>query len=109
MTYPFHTSILEMLVLSIIMKEDSYGYRISQQLKEISNLKDSALYPVLRRLSDVGYVSVYDKQFQGRNRKYYHITQTGALYYERLREEWQRYMDNINTIINSERREGNYG
>ncbi|MDD6307011.1 MAG: PadR family transcriptional regulator, partial [Clostridiales bacterium] len=85
MIYPLSPPLLEMLILSIIEKGDSYGYLISQQLKEVSNLKDSALYPVLKRLSENGYVEVYDQQFQGRNRKYYRITQAGVLQYEMLR------------------------
>lgn len=103
MIYPLSPPLLEMLILSIIEKGDSYGYLISQQLKEVSNLKDSALYPVLKRLSENGYVEVYDQQFQGRNRKYYRITQAGVLQYEMLREEWQQYTGTIEMIMNGEK------
>lgn len=103
MIYPLNPPLLEMLILSILKKGDSYGYLISQQLKDVSNLKDSALYPVLKRLSENGYVEVYDQQFQGRNRKYYRITQAGILQYEMLREEWNKYCNNIEKIMNGEK------
>lgn len=99
MIYPLNPPLLELLILSIVKKGDSYGYLISQQLKNVSNLKDSALYPVLKRLSENGFVEVYDQQFQGRNRKYYRITQAGIVQYEALAEEWNRYCDYIEEIM----------
>ncbi len=99
MIYPLSPPLLEMLILSIIEKEDSYGYLISQRLKAVSNMKDSALYPVLKRLSENGYVVVYDQQFQGRNRKYYRITEAGMLQCKMLKEEWNRYIRAIEVIM----------
>ena len=68
---------LQFLVLSVIEQEDSYGYQISQRLKPVSNAKDSTLYPILKRMQDDGLVQVYDRQIQGRNRRYYRITSQG--------------------------------
>lgn len=99
MIYPLNPPLLEMLILSIVKKQDSYGYIISQQLKEVSNLKDSALYPVLKKLSEQGFVEVYDQQYQGRNRKYYRITPKGIAQYEYLRKEWNQYCYFIEKIM----------
>ena len=88
MVYPVSPPLLELLVLSMVSREDSYGYQISRQMKRVTEMKDSALYPVLRRLADGGFVEVYDRQFQGRNRKYYRITQAG-----RLRQEGDAHVD----------------
>ena len=89
MTYPLNPVLMELLVLAMICREDSYGYQISQQLKHVSNLKDSTLYPVLRRLSENGYVEIYDQQFQGRNRKYYRITEEGANRLSQMKADWE--------------------
>ncbi len=102
MVYPLNQPLTELLVLSIINQEDSYGYQISQQLKEVSDMKDSALYPVLRRLSENEYVEIYDQQFQGRNRKYYCITDPGKNQVEFLKQEWKDYVKVINRIVNRE-------
>lgn len=102
MTYPLNQPLTELLVLSMIQEEDSYGYQISQQLKEVSDMKDSALYPVLRRLSDHTFVEIYDQQFQGRNRKYYRITESGRHQAALLKKEWEIYVEAINKIVNRE-------
>lgn len=101
MIYPLNPVLMELLVLAMICKEDSYGYQISQQMKTISNLKDSALYPVLRRLAQNQYVDIYDKQFQGRNRKYYRITEVGRRQKEFLEQEWNIHVQSVQEILNS--------
>lgn len=99
MIYQLNPALMELLVLSFILQEDSYGYKIGQQLKKVSNLKDSALYPVLRRLSENQYVEVYDRQFQGRNRKYYKITEAGRQQQARLEKEWHDFTAALDEII----------
>ncbi len=99
MIYSLNAPLTELLLLSIILKEDSYGYIISQNLKSVSNLKDSALYPILKRLSDEQYVDIYDQQHQGRNRKYYRITEKGERRRMELKEEWIAYIGEIDKII----------
>ena len=102
MIYPLNPTLTELLLLSIIAKNDSYGYIISQSLMKVSNLKDSALYPILKRLSDQNYVEIYDQQFQGRNRKYYRITQIGEERRAELQTEWQAYCKEIDEILKLE-------
>lgn len=109
MVYPVSPPLLELLVLSMVSREDSYGYQISRQMKRVTEMKDSALYPVLRRLADGGFVEVYDRQFQGRNRKYYRITQAGRQEAERLRQEWDAHVDAVRGILDGagEKEDGN--
>ena len=45
----------DFLVLSIIAEGDAYGYQISQIIKRVSDTKDSALYPILKKLQEKGY------------------------------------------------------
>ncbi len=104
MIYPLNPVLMELLVLAMISREDSYGYQISQQMKTISNLKDSALYPVLRRLAQNHYVDIYDRQFQGRNRKYYRITEVGRQQKEFLEQEWKIHVQSVQEILNCGRK-----
>lgn len=99
MTFPVSAPLMELLLLSIISREDSYGYIISQRLKNVSNMKDSSLYPILKRLSDQELVEIYDQQYQGRNRKYYKVTEEGEHRRIELKEQWQAYNQEINQII----------
>ncbi len=99
MIYPLNPALMELLVLAMICQKDSYGYQISQQMKAVSNLKDSTLYPVLRRLAENHCVTIYDQQFQGRNRKYYRITETGKQQKEFLEQEWKEHVKAILEIL----------
>ena len=44
--YPLSSLLIECLILSIVEREDSYGYEISQTVKLVSNIKESTLYPI---------------------------------------------------------------
>lgn len=100
MIFTLNAPVLDFLVLSVIDQGDTYGYQISQILKPVSNAKDSTLYPVLRRLQENGWVRAYDQPYQGRNRRYYHITEAGHRRREELSEEWRLFRDRIEEIVN---------
>lgn len=100
MIFTLNAPMLDFLVLSVIKREDAYGYQISQILKRVSNAKDSTLYPVLRRLQENNWVEAYDQPFQGRNRRYYHITDEGIRHYEELSLEWHDFSSAIEEIVN---------
>lgn len=99
MIFPLNAPMFDLLVLSVVMKEDAYGYQISQIIKKVSNTKDSTLYPVLRRLQENHFLATYDQQYQGRNRKYYSITEEGKKQYQELVREWKTYSQTINLIV----------
>ncbi len=108
MIFPLNAPMFDLLVLAVVAKEDSYGYQISQIVKNVSNTKDSTLYPILRRLQEDSCLTVYDEQYQGRNRKYYRITENGKEKYQNLLREWNLYKNEVDKIIeggvNSEQR-----
>lgn len=84
----------------MIAEEDAYGYQIGRIIKRASaTMKDSALYPILKRLQENHFVETYDRQFQGRNRKYYTITDAGRQYLAELTEEWERYRTVVDDIV----------
>lgn len=100
MIFILNAPMFDFLVLSIAAKEDVYGYQVSQSIKNVSNAKDSTLYPILRRLQENKYLKTYDQQYQGRNRKYYSITEEGRRQYEMLLKEWDHYKTTIDHIVN---------
>lgn len=99
MIYPYSSVLLDAFVLSIAAEGDTYGYLIAQRLKPMVSLKDSTLYPVLRRLLEAGYLETYDQPFQGRNRRYYHITPAGLARQSFYVEEWHEYRKNVEGIL----------
>lgn len=68
---------LEILVLASLKNEDSYGYRIIQDVSEIIEISESTLYPILKRLEAQDLVSTYTTEYNSRLRKYYKITKKG--------------------------------
>ena len=82
------------LVLSILSREDCYGYAL---IKEVQNLSDSEitwsdgmLYPVLRRLETQGLITSYwQAADSGRRRRYYKIEKDGELELITWRDQWQ--------------------
>ena len=99
MYYPVSSLLIEFLILSVVNREDSYGYEISQTVKLAASIKESTLYPILRKLEQSGFLTTYNQEFQGRNRKYYSITDAGREQLVYLEEEWNTYKDTIDGII----------
>ena len=77
MAFPVSAALLDALVLSVVSKEDTYGYKITQEIREAMDMSESTLYPVLRRLLKNNFLESYDQEYMGRNRRYYKITDTG--------------------------------
>ena len=102
MTFPVSATLLDAMVLSVVEKEESYGYKITQELCSSVDFSESTLYPVLRRLQKGGMLETYDKAFQGRNRRYYKLTSDGQNMLKQYRDDWKVYRDNIENIIFSE-------
>lgn len=66
-----------MCVLAAIKVEESYGYKIIADVSPYIEISESTLYPILKRLEQTGLVTTRSKEYNGRLRKYYMITETG--------------------------------
>lgn len=94
MAFNTGAALLDALVLSTVAKESTYGYKITQDVRAVMDVSESTLYPVLRRLQKEGYLETFDREFAGRNRRYYRITQAGGAQLAQYREEWRAYAQN---------------
>ena len=99
MGFQIGAALLDACVLSILQKEDTYGYVLTQTLKDILGISESTLYPVLRRLQKDDCLATYDQSWQGRNRRYYAITEKGKEQLGQYREDWIIYRNNVNKLI----------
>ena len=84
--------LLEVCVLSALLQEDSYGYKIIKDLQPCIEISESTLYPILRRLEAAGVLNVYSAEHNGRLRKYYRITDTGRQKIQDFLDEWKDIM-----------------
>lgn len=69
--------LLEVCVLAAIKMEESYGYKIISDVSPYIEISESTLYPILKRMEQTGCVTTRTKEYNGRLRKYYMITETG--------------------------------
>ena len=94
-------ALLDAIVLAAVSreKEGTYGYKITQDVREAIDISESTLYPVMRRLQKGGYLETYDQPYQGRNRRYYHITEAGRQNLLEAREEWKLYKKKVDQIL----------
>lgn len=105
MTYQLSAPLLDACVLGIVEREDVYGYTLTQRVKEIVDISESTLYPVLRRLQKENYLTTYDQPFQGRNRRYYKISEEGLNKLTFYKEEWESYKTKVDTLLGGGLRE----
>ena len=54
MNTQFRKGIIEMCVISLIDKNDMYGYEIVQSLAEFTDINEGTIYPILRRITKEG-------------------------------------------------------
>ena len=99
MYFPTSSTLIEFLILAILESEDSYGYEISQPSHLIANIKESTLYPLLKKLEKNRYLTTYSQEYQGRKRKYYSLTPEGRKQLNILKREWELYTATVNGII----------
>ena len=99
MNFQVGAALLDTCVLAILSREDAYGYVLTQNVKEILNVSESTLYPVLRRLQKENYLTTYDIPYDGRNRRYYQITDTGKVKLGEYQNQWSEYKEKVDKIL----------
>lgn len=93
-----------LLVLSVLEKQDLYGYRIIKEIEMRSefvfSLKEGTLYPILHAFEKSGYVEAYWQGNEGeRRRKYYHLTKKGIKILQENKQEWESYSKAVGKVI----------
>lgn len=95
--------LLEVCVLSAIKDEPSYGYKIIKDMKPYIVMSESTLYTILKRLEIAKMLTVKSAEFDGRLRKYYHITRAGLGRIEDFKEEWREVMSIYRFVVRGDR------
>ena len=91
--------LLDVCVLAAIKDEDSYGYKIINDMKPYVDMSESTLYPILRRLEAANLLTVNTVVHNGRLRKYYHITPQGIKRIEDFKTEWEEIVSIYNFVV----------
>ena len=95
---------VDSLLLSLIGQQTMYGYQIIKELERRSlgyfKFKEGTLYPALHRLEKAGLiVGKWQTLPNGRQRRYYYITDKGHRLLVAKRSQWQDFAAAMNLII----------
>lgn len=91
---------LEGCVLAIISQQETYGYEISEQLRQygFGTITEGTIYPLLLRLEKNGLAkAVYRTSDIGPKRKYYFLTPKGS---KELNDFFENYQE-LNRAVSS--------
>ena len=105
MVFNTGAALLDAIVLAVVSREQNgtYGYKITQDVRKAIDISETTLYPVLRRLSQEKCLEVYDLAIDGRNRRYYKLTETGRAQLMLYKGEWASYSAKISHIFEEAR------
>ena len=101
MVFNTGAALLDAIVLAVVSNEPegTYGYKITQEVREVIEISESTLYPVLRRLQKDGCLVVFDQECGGRNRRYYKVTEKGSIQLNLYKTEWKAYSAKISGMF----------
>ncbi|MEF9941792.1 MAG: PadR family transcriptional regulator [Lachnospiraceae bacterium] len=101
MVFNTGAALLDAVVLAVVSRDGqgTYGYKITQDVRLAIEVSESTLYPVLRRLQKDECLEVYDMQYDGRNRRYYKVTEKGIAQLNLYRVEWKNYSKKISEMF----------
>lgn len=95
------------LLLCLLEEQPMYGYQIVKELEARSQgylkFKEGTLYPALHRLEKSGLIAgKWQRLPNGRQRRYYHVTDKGHAKLAREKTQWQYFLNAIKLIIQPE-------
>ena len=101
MVFNTGSTLLDAIVLAVVSNETegTYGYKITHDVRNVIDLSESTLYPVLRRLLKDECLTAYDIECSGRNRRYYRLTEKGRAQLQLYRTEWINYSSKISKVL----------
>lgn len=100
MNTQYKRGVLELCVLSLLYRQDRYGYDISDYLSRHIKIAEGTVYPILRKLKGDGYVTTYlSEQSGGPPRKYYSMTKTGREEFLTQKSDWVEFIEAVETLL----------
>ncbi len=101
----FMKGVADIIVLRILDKYgDSYGYqlieRIAAESKDVFALQEGTLYPLLYKMERDGLVTSKRKTaLNGKERRYYHITDVGTKHLAARGKEFQGFVQGVHSVF----------
>lgn len=95
--------ILELCILGILDKGESYPSDILKELKEAKLIVvEGTLYPLLTRLKNAGILTYrWEESTSGPPRKYYQLTELGKSFSKEMDSSWNNLYSAVQKIRNN--------
>jgi DNA-binding PadR family transcriptional regulator len=93
------------LVLAVLasLRQRHYGYSLRRHLQEAGiDIDEGTLYPLVRRLADQGLLESEWQQQEGRERRYYQLSELGAELLQKLTLEWSTLNSALGPLLQPE-------
>jgi DNA-binding PadR family transcriptional regulator len=94
---------MDALLLSVLEHEPLHGYAIIEALQERSggalNVPTGTVYPALRRLERIGYLTSEWATVGGRKRRTYRLTSSGRAALAGERSAWRDFTSAIGSVL----------
>ena len=92
--------VLDLCVLAMLSRGDSYAYDIASHLAEDIGMGEGTIYPLMRRMQTAGLVKTYLVETpNGPPRKYYKLTAAGRAAFAAQRAEWDVFARSVQKIV----------
>ncbi len=100
----FLNGVAELLILSILKKNDTYIYDIKKIISEVTNdvlpMSQNTIYAAAYKLENENKITEYSKLVgRKRTRIYYHIEDEGLKYLEKLTSDYHMVTTNVGNIL----------
>ena len=91
---------LELCVLALLARRESYAYEIASELAEGIGMGEGTIYPLMRRMQNDGLVDTrLVESSSGPPRKYYRLTSSGRAAFTAQKREWRTFTDAVNQLL----------
>ncbi|MCL4135879.1 UNVERIFIED_CONTAM: hypothetical protein GTU68_049483 [Idotea baltica] len=93
--------VLEYCILSILKNGDAYTSEILSTLKSAEMIVvEGTIYPLLTRIKNAGLLTYrWEESTSGPPRKYYVLTENGAMFLKELDKTWGNLIKSVNQVI----------
>jgi PadR family transcriptional regulator PadR len=91
---------LDLCVLALLSRGDSYAYEIASRLAEAIGMGEGTIYPLMRRMQSDGLVETYlVESSAGPSRKYYRLTNAGRASFAAQKDAWRSFAGAVQSIL----------
>ncbi|MBX7105625.1 MAG: PadR family transcriptional regulator [Gemmataceae bacterium] len=106
-TTQLRKGIVELAVLAVVRRGETYGYRVVEELRQLAglDLSESTVYPLLARLAKENLLAVKTVPSQiGPPRRYYRLTPAGRDRLHEMTSLWATTTDTMNQLLQGDSR-----